>query len=142
MAFEFEINNLKWKIVKIPNEELQNLRRKIGEEQNIKYNEDSWYYGFCDCAHHTIYISDYICYEEQQRTLIHELTHAWLWSHGASYTQYCEDAVCDIVASIYCFVSQVFTKYYMEMSPKSVREPLLQGDQIIEYLKAKVENDK
>lgn len=140
MAFEFEINNLNWKIIKLPNEELQELRKKIGEEQNTKYNEDSWYYGFCDCAHHTIYISDYVCLEEQRRTLIHELTHAWLWSHGASYAQYCEDAVCDIVASIYCFVNQMLTKYYMRMEP--AKEDFLQGEQIIEYLKAKVENDK
>lgn len=140
MAFEFEINYLKWKIIKIPNEELQNLRRKIGEEQNTKYDEESWYYGFCDCAHQIIYINEYLCIEEQQRTLIHELTHAWLWSHGTSYTQYCEDAVCDIVASIYYFISQIFTKYYTETT--TIKSSILQGENIIEYLKEKVENDK
>ena len=140
MAFEFEINNLKWKIIKIPNEELQNLRRKIGEEQNAKYDEESWYYGFCDCAHQIIYINEYLCIEQQLRALIHELTHAWLWSNGASYTQYCEDAVCDIVASIYCFISQIFTKYYTETT--TIKSSILQGENIIEYLKGKVENDK
>lgn len=140
MAFEFEINNLKWKVVKIQNEELQELRKKLGVEQNTKYNEDSWYYGFCDCAHHTIYINEYLCLEEQQRALIHELTHAWLWSHGTSYEQYCEDAVCDIVASIYCFISQILTKYYTETT--TIKSSILQGENIIEYLKEKVENDK
>lgn len=140
MAFEFEINYLKWKIIKIPNEELQNLRRKIGEEQNTKYDEESWYYGFCDCAHQIIYINEYLCIEEQQRALIHELTHAWLWSHGASYEQYCEDAVCDIVASMYSFISQIFTKYYTETI--TIKSSILQGENIIEYLKGQVENDK
>lgn len=109
---KFKINNNSWLIRELCNIDFQEIRKKLGGEQNVPVEEGAFVFGFCDYASHTIYLNDYQCEEEKKMTLIHELIHCWLWSHGASYTSYCEDALCDTVSSSHEFINKTIKEYF------------------------------
>lgn len=109
---DFILNNISWSIIELENKRFLELRKELGEEQNCPVEPNSFVYGFCDYASHRIFLNSYQCISEKKRTLIHELVHCWLWSHGASYTSYCEDALCDTVSSSHEFIHEIVSKYF------------------------------
>lgn len=109
---KFTINNSEWEIIELNKEEFLKTKKKLDEEMIEKSEENSFVLGFCDNVHHKIYLNKYICKDELKRTLIHELGHCWLWSYGASYNGYSEDALCDTLSSSFEFISDILKKYF------------------------------
>lgn len=107
---QFKINNKTWEIKELDNKAFIELIEKLKEEQSLQY--EGLVLGFCDYASHSIYLNNYQCEEEKKATLTHELIHCWLWSHGASYMSYSEDAVCDTVSASYDFIHKIINDYF------------------------------
>lgn len=99
---EFEINNAKWLIKEISQEEMQ---YSMGEEG--KYT-----HGITIYSEDTIYIN--ATSPEKERTLKHELTHVWLYMYGHNQDnkQFDYEDVCEIVASSNNFINEVVKKYF------------------------------
>lgn len=105
----FEINGLRWYIVELDYEAYEEKHKKLCEEQYD--NNESFTFGCCNFASHEIFLNKYVCREELKKTLIHELVHCWLWSYGARYSIYYEDALCDTVAASYDFIHKIVDKW-------------------------------
>lgn len=103
---EFEINGAKWIIEEVDdavmNNEMKNdytLGATIYKEQKILLVKSN---------------------ANILRTLIHELTHVWLWEYG--HNQHREDKIfthediCEIVASSNNFINEIVEKYKKQQS--------------------------
>lgn len=101
---KFTINNHKWKIKIKPSDELLTEFKK-------QYEDAYYCFGFTSRQYNEIYINEDMCYEEQIRTLKHELTHCFIWEYGYSYADFNnEEMVCEFVASINDFINDVIEK--------------------------------
>lgn len=100
----FEINNSKWLIKEISQEEMQ---YSMGEEG--KYT-----HGITIYSENTIYINE--TSPEKERTLKHELTHVWLYMYGHNQQdkEFNYEDVCEIVACSNDFINYVIGKYRKE----------------------------
>jgi len=99
---EFEINNTKWKIKEV-------------DENDMKLEDEPDY-----CLGLTIYKKQQILLLKNQlnllRTLKHELMHVWLYEngHNAQDKQFCHEDICEIVASSNDFINDIVEKYFKE----------------------------
>jgi len=92
------INNFVWNVKFISREEML----KTAHDDEEHYTQ-----GFSIYSQQTIYIDKSIA--NIKRTLIHELTHAWLdaYGHNQHDKQFNNEDVCEIVSSIYEFINSV-----------------------------------
>ena len=101
----FEINNHKWSISIMPEEELL--------KEYKKRNSNAYAcYGLTFYKEHKIWLSEELCNDEKVRTLIHELTHCYIWEMGfynADFNN--EELICDFVASIHDFIEIVLCEH-------------------------------
>lgn len=59
-----------------------------------------WRCGSCDSAGGQIFIHNRLSYETMRRTIIHELTHAYIFAYGhAKREKYYDEDVCEIVSA-------------------------------------------
>lgn len=111
---KFEINNSKWEIIQLENKKFYDIRRKLKEQEEQAIEDENFVFGFTCYSNHKIYLNKNQCNEELKRTLIHELTHCWLWSYGASYSSYSEEAVCETLSASYMFMNETIKNYFKE----------------------------
>jgi Zn-dependent peptidase ImmA (M78 family) len=109
---KFKINNKAWEIIEIDNDKFYETREIYLKQEHSEVRDENFVFGFCLYSHHKIYLNKNQCKEELKATLIHELIHAWLWSHGASYSSYCEDALCDTVSATNEFINKIVKDYF------------------------------
>lgn len=58
-----------------------------------------------------------MCFEQQIKTLKHELTHCFIWSYGMYNVEgYNEEFICDLVSASNDFINEVVEKYIKQMS--------------------------
>lgn len=81
-----KINNIPW-IVKM-------VKR---DNKNMNPTTDEMYLGLCNYEASTIRIRKGMTKEVTRQTLIHELVHAFLFSHGISVNG--DEAMCDFIGS-------------------------------------------
>lgn len=101
---EFIINNSKWQIKEISQEEM-----------DYENSKDGYYtHGYTSYKENIIYINK--TSPEKERTLKHELTHCWLYMYGHNQDdkQFTNEDVCEIVASINDFINNIINKYKEE----------------------------
>ena len=104
---EFVINNDKWKIKELAEKDLLKLYNE-GHEDKASY-----IFGVTIYPKHRIYINNDMCYEQQRKTLKHELTHCYLWEYGmGSVDNFDAEMVCDILAGACNFVNETTNKYF------------------------------
>lgn len=109
---KFEINKNIWQIITLEPSEFYKERKRMAEEDRNVFQKNGAILGTTDVAFHIIYLNKQQHKDELRKTLIHELGHCWLWSNGASYTEYCEDALCDTISSSYYFIHDIVEKYF------------------------------
>lgn len=78
------INNLSWEII------VTNIEN---------FGEVDSEFGYCDNLMLKIYLRDDIPIQNLQRTLLHELTHAFLYSYGHRGDEFNEENICDFIES-------------------------------------------
>ena len=102
MKKNFIINNHKWTIEERPEEELL--------EEFKKRNPNVYAcYGLTFYKEHKIWIAKELCEDEKQKTLLHELTHCYIWEMGfynADFNN--EEMICDFVSSFVRFINGAF----------------------------------
>lgn len=98
---EFEINNCKWLIKEVSNEEMNEIGGKEGY----------YTHGYTCYSQNIIYINK--TSPEKERTLKHELTHCWLYNYGHNQDEkeFNNEDVCEIVASSNDFINNIVEKY-------------------------------
>lgn len=108
---KFKINNMTWEIVMKTKEEL--LEKYESEREQKAY----YVYGYTAYPSHEIWINQDMCFEQQIRTLKHELTHCFIWSYGMyNVENYNEEFICDLVSASNDFINEVVEKYIKQMS--------------------------
>lgn len=103
---KFIINGDIWNIELKDKDELI----KLYEQQ---YDEKAYYvFGVTVKHNQCIYINKDVCIEQQIKTLKHELTHCYIWEMGLyNVPNFNEEMVCDLVASINDFITDIVDKY-------------------------------
>ncbi len=103
---KFEINKTEWEIIEVDKE-------KLLEEYKKSVNEEACFaFGLTIFPTHQIWINKDMCFDQQVRTLKHELTHVFIYSYGMfNVPHYTEEMVCDLVASINSFINDVIKEY-------------------------------
>lgn len=87
-AMRFQVNGIYWKVIFV-NPSSDDLRRDDG----------SITLGVCDNNVKCIYISSALRGLLYEKVLIHELTHAWIFSYGIYLTLEQEEFVCEFVSN-------------------------------------------
>lgn len=107
----FKINNMTWKIIGKTKEELL-------EKYNSEHEQKAYYtFGVTLYPDHEIWINQDMCFEQQIKTLKHELTHCYIWSYGMyNIMEYNDELICDIVSASNDFINEVVEKYKKQMS--------------------------
>jgi Zn-dependent peptidase ImmA (M78 family) len=98
---KFRLNNVIWTIKEISEEEMQ-----------YHCGHEGWFtHGCTQYKENTIYINKST--HEKERTLIHELTHVWLYMYGHNQDEkkFDNEDVCEIVASINDFINRIVNSY-------------------------------
>ena len=89
---EIDINGLKWKIC----EDNQLTIKSISDNPN----SDNYYFGLCDYTELIIHIDCAQKTEVKAQTLRHELTHAFIFSHGfGDIENFNVETICNFIAS-------------------------------------------
>lgn len=111
---KFKCNNMTYEIKEASQKELNEKYKK-----DFPTFEDIICFGYTRYTEHIIVINSELNVEEKIRTLRHELTHCWLHNYGHTYSQYDDEDVCEIVASIYDFISDITHQYINSMIEKA-----------------------
>ena len=101
----FKINNMTWKIMMKSKEELL-------DKYNSNHDQKAYYlFGVTLFPEHEIWLNEEMCYDQQIKTLKHELTHCYIWSYGIyNVPDYNEECICND------FIHEVVEKYKKQMS--------------------------
>lgn len=102
---EFYINNTKWEIRLTP-------KQWLIDKYNSEHDEKCYYaFGLCEYSTHIIHLNEELERTELIKTLKHELTHCWLWVHGATYENYTEEEVCNKVSAMVDFIYKTTNEF-------------------------------
>lgn len=103
---KFWINDEEWDIVELNNEKMSKLDDVEGEILN----------GLTEYTTHTIYINKDI--RDIKKTLIHELTHCFMYTFGHNQfdenKKYSNEDVCEICACSYQIIDDIIKLYFEE----------------------------
>ena len=102
---KFKVNGNKWSIERTDGVSLKHHYNSTHEDKT------QYVFGLCDFIHHTIYINEDVCFDQQLHTLKHELAHCWIFSIGCYYADLNEEMVCDIISTSNDFINEVVEKY-------------------------------
>jgi hypothetical protein len=97
----FKINGIPWTI-----------QMKSGKNP-IFTDDDNEYLGFCEYSTQTIILRNDMPTELIEQTLIHELTHAFVFSFGLSGYKFDEEKLCNFVGAHLKRIHKI-TKQYMK----------------------------
>lgn len=102
-----KFNNLEWEIHEAEKDDLVK-RYKEDHSENCDY-----VFGLTDYVTHDIYINNELLYPQKRKTLMHELTHAYLWSVGmCDIKSFSEEIVCDLVGSCSDLIVEAAEQYF------------------------------
>lgn len=97
----FKINGISWKI-------------QMKSANNCIFKDgDNEYLGFCVYSAQTIILRDDMPKELLEQTLIHELTHAFVFSFGLSGYKFDEEKLCNFTGAHLKQIHRI-TKHYMK----------------------------
>lgn len=94
---------------------------EIVEEEdgnNVYIDGEEMRLGLCDFINQKIYIHKNIRRERKYKTLVHELTHAFLESYGFIQESYDEEQLCEIMALYSNEINDICDKYFEQRGDK------------------------
>lgn len=105
---DFKMNENDWKIVSID-------KQYLIDRYNSEHEEKCYYaFGLTDYPKQTIYINEELDEQLRIRTMIHELTHCYLWEYGINQANFSEEDVCNFVSATHRIIIDILTKYYAQ----------------------------
>lgn len=99
----FLANYRKWNIQFASQDE---LRSHAG-----KPHGDDIFFGLCNFEEATIYILETLDAQALITTLVHELTHCYLFSYTQGSSEFDEEDICNLNANMYMFVNSVMEDF-------------------------------
>ena len=131
----FEINGTIWNIIEVS-------QASFWEDDNEleKMNAREYFLGRTKFDKNEIWLYENLNKEQKRKTLYHELLHCYRGSYltFTSIDNWDEDFWCDVSANSHDIIHAIVEKYFNRIETKTT----MSGETVIEYLKAKVENDK
>lgn len=106
---KFKINNDNWEILEGNTKDLIELYKS--------QNDDDVYFcfGVTIKDKQLIYINKEMNFEQQIKTLKHELAHCYIWEYGLyNVPNFNEEMACDLVSSSNDFINEIVEKYKKE----------------------------
>lgn len=106
---DFVINNLKWRIIEVEQEEFWR-----DDNELEKMNNKEYYFGRTHFDTQEIWIYKYASPEQKRKTLYHELLHCYRGSYFtfASLDNQDEDIWCDITANSHDIIHEIVEYYF------------------------------
>lgn len=109
---EFIINNQKWKIVELNQEDIRTEMKK----RNDHMEEYGKYYGLTCADTQNIFIDKDLCQDRKRNTLLHELGHCYIITYITHLDKkYNEEDVADIISNSHDIIRNVVDKYFKEV---------------------------
>ena len=107
----FKINNTNWKIIMKDKETLLNKFNSENDQKAL------FAFGVASYTTYEIWINSDMCFEQQLRTLKHELAHCYMWVMGMyNVANYNEEFICDLISASNDFINEVVEKFKRQMS--------------------------
>lgn len=126
----FEMNGIEWKVVEVEQKELWNEGREVFKD------DGEHFFGKCMPFENKILISRELSYVQKRRTLIHELTHCYIFSYITfNEKEYTEDDFCDINANSFDIIQKIVDRIYPIKSEIVTVNTFIDGKKIIETIK-------
>lgn len=100
----FYMNDLPYIIKEVDEIEILNYKNEIAG--------DGHYLGLFTPTNSTIYINTNLSEEQKRKTLIHELTHCYIWSYCTQIEQLNEDDLCNINANSFDIIYEILDGYF------------------------------
>lgn len=107
--FEFYMNNRKWTIKEVPQEEVIEKIKTINEEPI----SSGVYFGITVESSQEILIDKDLHLNTRRATLFHELMHCYIRCYGVVIESYSEEQVCDMFANAYIEISKIYDDYVL-----------------------------
>lgn len=104
---QFKMNGRTFTIKKVSKNEMW------GDAGEAK-KPDKDYLGKLNAYTQEIWLSEDLSPEQEIITLIHELTHCYIWSYGISCDSYNEEDICDINANSHIIINEILKQYLKE----------------------------
>lgn len=101
----FEINSIPWTI-----------QMESANNPMFTDNSDNEYFGFCIYSTQTIILRNDMPTELLEQTLIHELTHAVVFSFGLSGYEFDEEKMCNFVGAHLKQIHRITKRYMKEFT--------------------------
>ena len=110
MIFNFLMNNRKWQIIELSQEE---IREKIREYKYDGEPKDGKYFGLTYMDSQTIYIDKDLHIEQKKQTILHELMHCYIGCYlFDSSNNYTEEDLCNISANSHDIIHKIIESYF------------------------------
>lgn len=104
---EFRMNNSKYKILEVSQDELM----------KYKEQDEGYYYGQTHFIDHEVWIDKDLPYERKKRTLYHELTHVYIREYLTTRDiEPDEEVLCDISANSHDIIHSIVDAYFNRIS--------------------------
>ena len=105
----FKLNNISWKIKEVTKDF---LNEHYKQHHDGEHGKSLYVFGLCQYPSSTIYLNKDLSPSQKRKTLMHELTHCYLWSVGMQFDKFEEEDICNVVASSHEFVLSIVNRYF------------------------------
>lgn len=102
----FKMNNVEYTIFKKTKEEMFGVLKEVNNENGKEY------LGLHFPAKNEIWLLDTLKPQQMRKTLIHELTHAYLWCYVTQIENFNEEDVCYISANSHDIINEITNNYF------------------------------
>ena len=135
MEVNFTLYDDKYEIIEISKEELYKRNEERGKE-----GRDYFPYGLTCHYERKIYINKEICDKEKERTLIHELMHAWMYITANAYQEnYNEEHICEMVASSNKLINDIVNEYMQENKMVKIKNEIDEIENVMKEVEAVIQ---
>lgn len=120
---EFELGNMKWKIIEKSQEEIKTEinKREANEEENTK-SIARRYFGLTYHDDLVVYLDKDLPIERKRRTLLHELAHCYIGTYVTHQDKnYDEEMVADIVSNSFDIINEITNRYFKKEEQNSIK---------------------
>lgn len=125
----------KYEIIEVSKEEMYKINEARGKE-------DRNYYPYGITSHHErkIFINEEICDKEKERTLVHELMHAWMYITANAYQEnYNEEHICEMVAASNQLINDIVNEYMQENKMVKIKNEIDEIENVMKEVEAVIQ---
>lgn len=104
---KFKMNDHTWEIVEVGNDEIFDEYNKDADTSDI-----ARLYAFVRYSDHKLFLNVNNCYYSQNRALLHELMHIYIYEYCSWEMNFNEEIVCDLMSNSHDLIHKIADKYW------------------------------